>query len=378
MSKHESLAAKGLTSPLGKSLHTAFSKTIDRMEARIREKSQPTVQVDRQDEILKAFNINLDSDIVHKSGSKHESMTIAEHSKVQTEYQGRNESAFVKEHRSICRRPTFHMMFTDPENENQEKLEVTSTRAKERFDVHTGSELGNFQDSDHSSDEDPPLRNDDQYSPLALSAVDMLDGISESVLPRTEKTPSNHSETGTGINPVDQDDIRMMHDVVEEEVSFQKSISVTEIQTPKSARTLSGTKSISSEHHKPKPMKFRTALPKNYADQTAAENREYALSMIGMPRPGAIDKVTARRFYIESCEQQKITPQVSHISKCDPSSKQFSGHTISERTTSLKGLGEKRLLALSRFIQDRLNEDGSHLILRESLIGECRRAILFY
>lgn len=160
MSKHGTLAPKGLTSPVGKSLLTAFSKTIDRMEARIREKLEPTVQIDRQDQILKAFNINLESHVVvHKSGTKHESMMIAEHSKVQTEYQSRNESAFMTEHRSICRRPPFHMRFTDLQTEDQEKMDdaSTSTSAKERFKVPTGSELGilgTFQDSEHSSDED--------------------------------------------------------------------------------------------------------------------------------------------------------------------------------------------------------------------------------
>jgi hypothetical protein len=53
MSKNNELSPKGLTSPVGKSLLTEFSKTIDRMEARIKEKSQRTVHVDRQEEILR-------------------------------------------------------------------------------------------------------------------------------------------------------------------------------------------------------------------------------------------------------------------------------------------------------------------------------------
>jgi len=377
MSKHGTLAPKGLTSPVGKSLLTAFSKTIDRMESRIREKLEPTVQIDRQDQILKAFNINLESHVVvHKSGTKHESMMIAEHSKVQTEYQSRNESAFMTEHRSICRRPPFHMRFTDLQSEDQEKMDdaSTSTPAKERFKVPTGSELGilgTFQDSEHSSDEDFEIfpgnvshHDDDNFLPLSLSAIDKLQNIS--IIPNIENAPSKHSETDTDIKPDDEDAMHMMQSKVAEEGSH-KSRSVTGIQTPKSASSRSGSKLASSEQRTPKPMKFHTALPKCYADQTAAEDREYALSIIGMPRPAVLDKVTARRFYIESCEQQKITPQVSHISKCDVSGK--NAFSIAERTTNLKGLGEKRLHALSRFIQDRLNEDGSNLILRENRIG---------
>ena len=102
------------------------------MEARIREKLEPTVQIDRQDQILKAFNINLESHVVvHKSGTKHESMMIAEHSKVQTEYQSRNESTFMTEHRSICRRPPFHMRFTDLQSEDQEKIDDVQKMSKQ-------------------------------------------------------------------------------------------------------------------------------------------------------------------------------------------------------------------------------------------------------
>jgi hypothetical protein len=58
---------------------------------------------------------------------------------------------------------------------------------------------------------------------------------------------------------------------------------------------------------------------------------------------------------------------VSHISKLEGNRATYS--SIVDCTAKLKGIGEKRLMAISRFIQDRLAENGSQLILRECLIG---------
>ena len=123
---NQTLSPSGLTSPLGKSLLTAFSMTIDKMEARIREKSKPVVNIDRQAEILRHFNIDLESHLVHKSDLKQESIHTETNKVIHAEYQGRSEAAYFNEHRRICGRAAFHMVFTDPQIEGEEMPEDSS------------------------------------------------------------------------------------------------------------------------------------------------------------------------------------------------------------------------------------------------------------
>jgi hypothetical protein len=366
MSNQNMLSPSGLTSPVGKSLLTAFSKTIDRMEARIREKSKPADHCDRQDEILRKFNINLDSHLAHKSDTKQEVINVHTNKVFQSEYQGRSEAAYFNEHRRICGRAAFHMVFTDPQNEGEEMPEDSSKSMQEPSRIHATSDLGRFEDSECSSDEDLDTSFSNPASHTqSNSFIAPLDATSDSeqvsMLSIIDKSPSHQMNINIDLIVSGRDDVQPK----DSEETSPTGASITGVRTSKPDAPSSSSRSLTGEKPRPKPMKFNAG--KNYSNQTAAEGREYSLSIIGMPRPAGIDKVTARRFYIESCEQQKITPHISHISKFEGNS--FTYSSIKDVTTNLKGIGEKRLLALSRFIQDRLNEDGSQLILRECLIG---------
>ncbi len=365
MSKQRPLSPKGLTSPVGKSLLNAFSKTIDRMEARVTEKSKPFVQVDQEKEILRAFNINLESHFSQKSGDKLESVRTESLQKIQFSYQGRSEAVFMNEHRRICSRAPFHMMYTDPQNEYNESMEDFQNHNTKV--VSHEMTLGRFEDSDHSSDEDI-----DAFSLQETGMEDAVlpsDTVSESCdgIPKLSiirNSPSHQSTSDVDLHTSEQDDQSEI-DSRGGDASLSQS-AVTDTQTEKlHEKNSSSSKSVAEEQRRPKPMKFSAG--NSYSDQTAAESRSYVLSMVGERRLEVCNKVSARRFYIESCEQQKITPHVSHISKFEGNGATYS--SIKDSTANLKGIGEKRLMAISRFIQDRLKVDGSQLILRESLIG---------
>jgi hypothetical protein len=368
MSKDTSISCKGLTSPVGKSLLTAFTKTIDRMEARIREKSLPAAQVDRQEEILRAFNINLESHFLDKPETKHHHAEVDAPKDVQFAYKGRSESVFLDEHRRICNRASFHMMFTDSPNVDTSAKESTSLNTKKAPPSSDVDTLGRFEDSEHSSDD-----NIDSFFERTSQAVQpsaaVLDSCDEIFKHTILEDPHHH-----GLGMSDNFEASLQHDVDDviipsstDHCTPSFSCSASQIQTPKQSRISSASQTLKCEQRKFKPMKFHTFASNNFSLQTAAENREYTLGMIGAPHPANLDKITARRYYIESCEQQKITPLISHISKCQGNKSAL--NSIQERTTALKGLGEKRLVAVSQFIKDRLSEDGSQLILRESFIG---------
>lgn len=370
MSQQNTVSPPGLTSPLGKSLLTAFSRTIEKMEARITEKSKPTVIIDRQEEILRKYNIDLESHLALKSDAKQEVAIAETHKNIKLVYQGRSEAAFLNEHSRICRRAPFHMAFTDPQNEDEQEPVEAPKSIHEPSRIQATSDLGRFEDSECSSDEDVDSFFDsstltsqiNNFSAPAHAAFDSEDQFSKLLI--VEKSPSQQLVIDVGMVASDRDDASTVQPEENAE-TFPASASATDIQTSKLDELSLSSKSLTSQQPRPKPMKFSSA--NTYSNQTAAEEREYALSIIGVPRPAGIGKVTARRFYIESCEQQKITPHISHISKSQGSS--ATSTSTKELTTNLKGIGEKRLMALSRFIQDRLHEDGSQLILRESLLG---------
>jgi hypothetical protein len=368
MSQQNILSHSGLTSPVGKSLLTAFSRTIDKMEARIKEKSKPTVQIDRQEEILRKFNINLESHSAFKSDTKQEFLRTETPKHLQVAYKSRSEAAFLNEHRRICTRAPFHMAFTDPQNEDDPEPEEASSNIQQPSRIQPAGDLGRFEDSECSSDEDldtffeTSITQIHNFSAAEDAAYDSVDNFSK--LKMVDESPSQQLAIDIELVALERDDSSATQSEEIRETS-SSSAPASDIRTSKNEEDSLGSKSLTGELRRPKPMKFNSG--NTYSNQTAAEGREYALSMIGMPRPAGIVKVTGRRFYIESCEQQKITPHISHISKCQGSSTACS--SIKDLTTNLKGIGEKRLLALSCFIQDRLYEDGSQLILRESQIG---------
>lgn len=383
MSKNNELSPKGLTSPVGKSLLTAFSKTIDRMEARIKEKSQRTVHVDRQEEILRAFKINLNSHSGQQTDSNSASVIKNACEQVEVTYQVRSEAAFMNEHRQICRRAPFHMMFSAFQNEGEEITENTTTSTPAAAPkIQAASDLGRFEDSEHSSEDDfqaffdcsstgSPTTTDFAHLD-ADNAFDVDVGIS--YRSNMKQSLSHLTTIDTDLSGLEQDDKVEVHSGLPEENSIVggSGTNGTEITTTnqhnislKHDSASLGCKSVAGDQRKPKPMKFHAG--KMFSNQTAAEGREYVLGIIGASNSASLDKITARRFYIESCETQKITPHVSHISKFEGSSATYS--SIKDSSTNLKGIGEKRLMAISRFIQDRLKDDGSQLILRESLIG---------
>ncbi len=367
MSKQRPLSPKGLTSPVGKSLLNAFSKTIDRMEARLREKSKPSVQVDQEKEILRAFNINLESHFSPKSDDKLESVRTESLQKIQFSYQGRSETVFMNEHRRICSRAPFHMMYTDPQNEHSESMEdfqKDNTKV-----VSHEMTLGRFEDSDHSSDEEIDLSSLEETGMKFLglpsdTASELFDGIPKLLI--IGNSSSHQLISDSDLHTSEQDDQNEVYsEANDDDFPLSESV-VTDTQTQKlHEKSSPRSKSVTEEQRKPKPMKFNAG--KSYSDQTAAESRTYVLSMVGERRLENCSEVSARRFYIESCERQKITPHISHISKFEGNCTTYS--SIKDGTANLKGIGEKRLMAISRFIQDRLKEDGSQLILRESLIG---------
>ncbi len=349
------------------------------MEARIREKSQFTVQVDRQEEILREFKIDLKPHSGKLTDYKNAFVIPNARNHIEVIYQVRSEAAFMNEHRRICRRAPFHMMYTDPQNEDEEMTEniATGTLAAPPK-IQVASDLGRFEDSEHSSDEEFPAFFDNLSETLskrdftdldADNALDLDDGTS--YRSNIEKSIS-HLTIDTDVGDLEQEDKVKVHSGLTEENSIFDG-SETEISTTNQHSNSSkhdsaslGCKPIAGDQQKPKPMKFHGS--KMFSNQTAAEGREYVLGIIrASPNYAPIDKITSRRFYIESCEQQKITPHISHILKSEGSGATYS--SIKDCSTNLKGIGEKRLLAVSRFVQDRLKEDGSQLILRESLIG---------
>lgn len=372
MSKHSPLSSKELTSPVGKSLLNAFSKTIDRMESRIREKCRPISQVDKSKEILRSFNVNLESHS-QQSDAKRESVTVQPCERNTVVFQRRSETAFMKEHGRICNRAPFHMIFTDPQIEDEESIQDIHGTAIEESQVPSGMTLGRFEDSEHSSDEEFETQSLNEtetnsvFSPSFTTLESYHDGIPKlSII--NEKSPSQTSQTSFDLHALEQADciqVNSKEDDANSHVSFLK----TEIGNVEKHHVITlSSRSLSRDQSnkcKPKAMKFHSA--NSFSNQTAAESRVYVLGMIGVPRPEDDDKVSARRFYLESCEQQKITPHVSHISKFEGNSATYS--SINDNKANLRGIGEKRLLAVSRFIQDRLREDGSQLILSESQIG---------
>jgi hypothetical protein len=386
MSKNNELSPKGLTSPVGKSLLTAFSKTIDRMEARIKEKSQRTVHVDRQEEILRAFKINLNSHSRQQTDSTNASVIKNACENVEVTYQVRSEAAFMNEHRQICRRAPFHMMFSALQNEGEEITGNTTTSTPAAAPtIEAASDLGRFEDSEHSSEDDfqaffdgsstGSLTKTDFTHSDADNAFELDGDISYRSKMKQSLSHPAKIDTDLSDSDLEHDDTVKVHSEflpVENSIVGGSGANGTEIPTT-NQRNISlkddsaslGCKPIAGDQRKPKPMKFHSG--KMFSNQTAAEGRQYVLDIIGASNSASLDKVTARRFYIESCETQKITPHVSHISKFEGSSATYS--SIKDSSTNLKGIGEKRLMAISRFIQDRLKEDGSQLILRESLIG---------
>jgi hypothetical protein len=371
MSKHSPLSSKELTSPVGKSLLNAFSKTIDRMENRIREKCRPISQVDKSKEILRSFNVNLESHS-QQSDTKRESVTVQHLERNTVVFQRRSETAFIKEHGRICSRAPFHMIFTDPPIEDEESMQDIHGTALEESKVPSGMTLGRFEDSEHSSDEEfeaqslNEIETNSVFVP-SLTTFESYDGIPKlSII--NEKSPSQTSQTSFGLHALEQADCIQVNSK-EDDANSPVSFLTTEIENVEIHHVIElSSRSFSRDQSnkcKPKAMKFHSA--NSFSNQTAAESRVYVLGMIGVPRPEDDDKVSARRFYIESCQQQKITPHVSHISKFEGSSATYS--SINDNTANLRGIGEKRLLAISRFIQDRLREDGSQLILSESQIG---------
>lgn len=371
MSKHSPLSSKELTSPVGKSLLNAFSKTIDRMENRIREKCLPISQVDKSKEILRSFHVNLESH-PQQSDTKREPVTVQHLEMSTVAFQRRSETAFIKEHGRICNRAPFHMIFTDPPNEDEDDVKGMHGIAIEESLVPSGMTLGRFEDSEHSSDEEFQAQSLNQietssFFPQSLTTCESNDGIPKlSIL--NQQSPYETSQTSFGLHVLEQADCTRVNSK-EDDMNSPKSFLTTDIENLEKHHVIElNSRSLSRDQSskcKPKAMKFHST--NSFSNQTAAESREYVLGMIGVPRLEDDDKVSARRFYIESCEQQKITPHVSHISKFEGNSATYS--SINYNKASLKGIGEKRLLAVSRFIQDRLREDGSQLILSESQIG---------
>ena len=123
------------------------------MESRIREKCRPISQVDKSKEILRSFNVNLESHS-QQSDAKRESVTVQPCERNTVVFQRRSETAFMKEHGRICNRAPFHMIFTDPQIEDEESIQDIHGTAIEESQVPSGMTLGRFEDSEHSSDEE--------------------------------------------------------------------------------------------------------------------------------------------------------------------------------------------------------------------------------